>query len=90
MKRQVEIFTANCPVCDPMVKTVKDLACAQCDIIIYDLVKQCDDKTCLSKLEEYQIKRVPAIAVNGKLLNCCQDQGISQEELMKAGVGQGS
>ena len=90
MKRQVEIFTANCPVCDPVVKTVKDLACAQCDIIIYDLVKQCDDKTCLSKLDEYQIKRVPAIAVNGKLLNCCQDQGISKEKLIKAGIGQES
>lgn len=57
MKRQVEIFTANCPVCDPVVQMVKDMACEQCDIIIYDLVKQCEDKTCLSKLEEYGIKK---------------------------------
>lgn len=89
MKRQVEIFTANCPVCDPVVSMVKDLTCDQCEITVYDLVKQCEDKTCLSKLEEYQIKKVPAIAVNGKLLNCCQDQGISKEELIKAGIGQG-
>ncbi len=89
MKRQVEIFTANCPVCDPVVSMVKDLVCDQCEITVYDLVKQCEDKTCLSKLEEYQIKKVPAIAVNGKLLNCCQDQGISKEELIKAGIGQG-
>lgn len=89
MKRQVEIFTANCPVCDPVVNMVKDLACDQCEITVYDLVKQCEDKTCLSKLQEYQIKKVPAIAVNGKLLNCCQDQGISKEELIKAGIGQG-
>jgi hypothetical protein len=89
MKRQVEIFTANCPVCDPVVQMVKDMACEQCDIIIYDLVKQCEDKTCLSKLEEYGIKKVPAIAVNGKLLSCCENQGISKEELIQAGIGQG-
>ncbi|AGA80345.1 MULTISPECIES: thioredoxin family protein [Echinicola] len=89
MKRQVEIFTSNCPVCDPVVSMVKDLACDQCEITVYDLVKQCEDKTCLSKLKEYQIKKVPAIAVNGKLLDCCQDQGITKEELIKAGIGQG-
>ena len=89
MKRQVEIFTANCPVCDPVVQMVKDLACEQCEITIYDLVKQCEDKTCLNKLEEYGVKKVPAIAVNGSLLPCCKDRGISKEELIKAGIGQG-
>ncbi|MEQ8648830.1 MAG: thioredoxin family protein [Cyclobacteriaceae bacterium] len=89
MKRNVEIFTANCPVCDPVVQMVKELACDQCEITIYDLIKLCDDKVCLSKLEEYQIKKVPAIAVNGKLINCCQDQNISKVELIKAGIGQG-
>ncbi len=89
MKRQVEIFTANCPVCDPVVQMVKDLACEQCEITIYDLVKQCEDKTCLNKLEEYGVKKVPAIAVNGSLLSCCENRGISKEELIKAGIGQG-
>ncbi|WP_439487830.1 thioredoxin family protein [Algoriphagus sp.] len=89
MKRNVEVFTANCPVCDPVVQMVKELACEQCEITIYDLVKQCEDKTCLSKLEEYEIKKVPAIAVNGKLLSCCKDQEVTKEELIKAGIGQG-
>ena len=89
MKRQVEIFTANCPVCDPVVQMVKDLACEQCEITIYDLVKQCDDKAYLSKLEEYEIKKVPAIAVNGSLLSCSENHGVSKEELIKAGIGQG-
>ncbi len=88
MKRSVEVFTAGCPVCDPVVKMVKDLACDQCEITIYDLVKQCDDKTCLSKIEAYQIKKVPAVAVDGKLLNCCVNEGISKDELIKAGIGQ--
>ncbi|MEQ8683215.1 thioredoxin family protein [Ekhidna sp.] len=89
MKRNVEVFTANCLVCDPVVSMVRELACNDCEITIYDLVKQCEDKTCLSKLEEYGIKKVPAIAVNGKLLSCCENQGISKEELIKAGIGQG-
>ncbi|GAA5027368.1 hypothetical protein GCM10011506_16760 [Marivirga lumbricoides] len=89
MKRQVEIFTANCPVCDPVVQMVKELVCEQCEITIYDLVKQCEDKTCLSKLEEYGIKKVPAITVNGSLLSCCENQGISKEKLIQAGIGQG-
>lgn len=89
MKRQVEIFTAGCPLCDPIVKMVKEIACDECEITIYDLVKQCEDKTCLIKLEEYQVKKVPAIAVNGKLLSCCENQEISREELINAGVGQG-
>lgn len=89
MKRQVEIFTAGCPLCDPVVKMVKEIACDECEITIYDMVKQCEDKTCLSKLEEYQVKKVPAIAVNGKLLSCCENQEISREELINAGVGQG-
>jgi hypothetical protein len=88
MKRSVEIFTAGCPVCDPVVQMVKDLACDQCEITIYDLINQCDDKVCLSKIETYQIKKVPSVAVDGKLLNCCVNEGISKDELIKAGIGQ--
>ena len=51
MKRQVEVFTANCPVCDPVVKMIQELACNKCEITTYDLVKQCDNKTCLDKID---------------------------------------
>lgn len=88
MKRNVEIFTANCPVCDPVVKLVEDLSCNQCEVTIYDLLKQCEDKTCIDKLSKYQIKRVPAIAVDGKLLECCQNQQITRDSLIEAGIGQ--
>lgn len=87
MKRQVEIFTANCPVCDPVVKMIKDLVCDQCEVTIYDLVKQCDDKVCLSKISAYRINKIPAVAVNGELLACCDNSAILKEELMIAGIG---
>lgn len=86
MKKKVEVFTAGCSVCSPIVDLIKTNASDFCDIIIYDLVKQCDDKTCLSKAVEYGIKSIPAIAVDGKLLKCCQNNGISREELVNAGI----
>ncbi|WP_339840212.1 thioredoxin family protein [uncultured Maribacter sp.] len=88
MKRQVEIFSANCPVCDPVVQMINELACDQCEVTIYDLVKQCDDKTCLSKMYDYGIHKIPAVAVDGKLLDCCKDPAITKGKLIEAGIGQ--
>ncbi|MGH2645639.1 MAG: thioredoxin family protein [Chitinophagaceae bacterium] len=89
MKRQIEIFTAGCPVCESTVKLVKDLACENCEITVYDLVKQCEDKTCLRKIKEYGVQSVPAVAVNGKLLSSSKTKGIFQEALIEAGIVQG-
>ena len=88
MKRKVEIFTANCPVCDPVVKLVNELSCGSCDVTVYDLIKQCDNKSCLNKATEYGVTRVPAVVVDGKLLSCCQNNSITKEDLVNAGVGQ--
>ena len=88
MKRKIEIFTANCPVCDPVVKMVNELACGNCELTVYDMIKQCDDKTCLNKAKEYGVVRVPAVAVDGKLLNCCEAGAITKEDLVNVGVGQ--
>lgn len=87
MKRTVEIFTAGCPLCDPLVKLVKETACENCDITVYDLVEQCEDKICIDKVETYGVKNVPSIAVNGKLLDCCNIE-ITQADLVNAGIGQ--
>ncbi|HXH19008.1 MAG TPA: hypothetical protein VNJ07_07975 [Chitinophagales bacterium] len=87
MKRQIEIFTAGCPVCNPVVDLVKSLVFDSCEVTVYDVVKQCGSKECLSKVEQYAIKRLPAIAVNGELLNCCIDKGITKEDLIAAGIG---
>lgn len=87
MTRKIEIFTANCPVCDPVVKMVNELSCGNCEVTVYDMIKQCDDKACLNKAKEYRVTRVPAVAVDGKLLNCCET-AITREDLVNAGIGQ--
>ncbi len=86
-KRRIEVFTAGCPVCNPVVDLVTSLANEQYnEVIIYDLVKQCETKECVSKVAEYGIKRLPAIAVDGQLLSCCKNNGITKEDLINAGI----
>jgi len=87
MKRHVEIFTAGCPVCTPVVQLVKETACENCEITIHDLSEQCESKICVTKMKEYNIKRLPAIAVDGKLLDCCQNIAINKDDLVNAGIG---
>ena len=87
MKRKIEVFTANCPVCDPVVKLVNELSCVNCEVTVYDMIKQCQDKSCLDKAREYDVQRIPAVAVDGKLLNCCEAGPISREDLIRTGLG---
>ncbi len=87
MKRQIEVFTAGCPVCEPVVKTVKEMACGSCEVTVYNLAEQCDDKVCIDKVKKYNITSLPAVAVNGKLLSCCQNRGVIKEELTASGIG---
>lgn len=86
-KRKIELFTAGCAVCEPVVEMVKAMACSSCEVVIYNLSQPCETKECLEKVKTYGIKALPAIAVNGKLLSCCQNKGISDEELQNAGIG---
>lgn len=87
-KRKIELFTAGCTICEPVVEMVKSMACGSCEVIIYNLSQPCETKECLEKVKTYGIKALPAIAVNGKLLSCCQNKGVSEAELISAGIGQ--
>ncbi len=86
-KRKIELFTAGCAVCEPVVEMVQAMACSSCEVVIYNLSQPCETKDCLEKVKTYGIKALPAIAVDGKLLSCCQNKGISVEELKNAGIG---
>lgn len=86
-KRTVEIFTAGCPVCDDTVKLVNSIACPSCEVTVYDLNKGCETNVCRDKAKSYGVKRLPAVAVDGKLLECCNIAELSEEALTAAGVG---
>lgn len=82
-KRQVEVFTAGCPVCDPAVQLVRDMACPDCEVTVYNLHEGGMDKA-----KGYGVTTVPAIVVNGQLAACCQRSAPSREQLAAAGIGQ--
>ncbi|HEY9770270.1 MAG TPA: thioredoxin family protein [Coleofasciculaceae cyanobacterium] len=88
-KNLVEVFTAGCPLCDETVKLVRDLACSNCEVKIYDLREEYTTDNCLEKKANYGIHRIPAVVVNGQLAECCQNQKpVSREMLIAAGIGQ--
>lgn len=86
-KRKVEVFTAGCSVCEPVVDLVKKTACPSCEVIVYDLNKGCETNECLDKAKQYGIRRLPSIVVNGNLLECCKTEAVTEEALRAAGVG---
>lgn len=88
--RKVEVFTAGCPLCDEAVQMVRELACKKCEVTVYDLREGCATNECREKAANYGIHRVPAVVVNGKLVDRCTPQSpVSVEALRKAGIGQG-
>jgi hypothetical protein len=82
-KRQVEVFTAGCPVCEPVVHLVQEMACPDCDVTFHDLRQSGAEKA-----TEYRITTVPAVVVDGNLASCCQNRGPNREDLAAAGIGQ--
>lgn len=88
MKRQVEIFTAGCPFCEPIVKDINTTTCGGCDVTTHNMSEATEGSDAFRKAKAYGVKALPAVAVNGVLLGCCQGGGVSMELLKQAGVGQ--
>lgn len=83
-KRQIEIFSAGCPVCQDTIDLVNRLACASCEISVLDM----NDKQVASRAAQLGIKSVPAVAINGTLADCCAGRGVDENTLRSAGIGQ--
>jgi glutaredoxin len=92
-KRQVEVFTAGCPVCEPAVRLVQELACPDCEVTIHDLRQpegaafSDSHRTAAERAAEYGIRTVPAVVVDGRLVSCCENTGPNRDELAAAGIG---
>jgi hypothetical protein len=81
-KRQVEVFVAGCPVCEPTVRLVQELAGPDCEVTVHDLRDGSSEA-----VARYSIKSVPAVVVDGVLAPCCQGRGPDRETLIAAGIG---
>lgn len=83
-KRQIEIFSAGCPVCQDTIDLVNRIACDSCEISVLNM----NDKEVATHAAEMGIKSVPAVAINGKLADCCANRGVDENVLRAAGIGQ--
>jgi hypothetical protein len=84
---KIEIFIAGCPLCDDAVKTVRETACPNSEITVYDLLEGCATNLCREKAAQYEVNRVPAVVVDGRLCSCCEGSKVNAEDLRAAGVG---
>jgi DNA-binding transcriptional MerR regulator len=83
----IEVFIAGCPLCDEAVRTVRETACPNCTVTVYDLLEGCETMECREKAAAYGIARVPAVVVDGKLCLCCEGNKVNAADLRAAGVG---
>ncbi len=83
-RRQVEVFTAGCPLCEDAVALGKGLACPSCEVVVHDLRA---DGEAVSRARGYGVNAVPAVVVDGRLAECCTRGGMDEETLREAGVG---
>lgn len=83
-KRKVEIFSAGCPACQEAVDGVKQLAGISAEVEVLDMHRQ----DVAAKAKQLGVQSVPAVAIDGKLADCCIGRGVDPETLRRQGVGQ--
>ena len=81
--RQIEVFSAGCPLCDEAEKKVRDLACPSCDVNVLNM----NEPETMERAKQLGVQSVPAVAIDGKLAGCCVRRGIDEEALQDAGLG---
>ncbi len=82
-KRKIEVFSAGCPVCQETVEMVKRISCTSCEVNVLDM----KDPAVAERAKNLGIKSVPAVAIDGKLADCCAGRGPNEATLKTAGIG---
>jgi len=83
MKRTIEVFTAGCGVCDETLQRIRDIACSSCDIVVHDT----HDAGVMDQVRELGITMVPAVVVNGHVLERSADGRYDEQLLREVGIG---
>lgn len=83
-KRKIEVFSAGCPVCEETIAMVRQIACASCEVTVLDM----NDREVGARARRLGVRSVPAVAINGRLADCCAGRGPDEKTLRTAGLGQ--
>ncbi len=81
--RKVEIYSAGCPVCGETIAQVRALACPSCEVTVVDM----HDPAVAERAAALGIRSLPAVAVDGRLADCCAGRGVDLDVLRRLGVG---
>lgn len=82
-KRNIEVFSAGCPVCAETVEMVKRISCEHCVVTVLDM----KDPAVVDRAKALGIRSVPAVVIDGKLADCCAGRGPDEATLKAAGIG---
>ena len=83
-KRKIEIFSAGCPVCEATIERIDEIACPSCEVTTLDM----DAPGVAERAGALGIRSLPAVVIDGKLADCCTNQGVDEDALRAAGLGQ--
>lgn len=83
-KRKIEVFSAGCPVCEETIALVNRIACSSCEVTVLDM----NERKVAARAKSLGVHSVPAVAINGKLADCCTARGPDETTLRVAGLGQ--
>lgn len=79
-KRNVEVFSAGCGACQETIDLINNVACPSCEITVHDM----HDAAVAARAKSLGVRRVPSVAIDGKLASCCAGAGINEGELRAA------
>ncbi len=82
-KRQIEVFSAGCAVCQDVLTLVQDIACPSCEVTVLDM----NDTNTADRAKSLGVRSVPAVVVDGLLASCCSGLGPDEATLRAAGLG---
>jgi glutaredoxin 3 len=82
--RQIEIFSAGCPICEQTIELINRVACPSCNVTILDM----RDPQVASRAKSLDVRAVPAVVIDGTLADCCAGRGPDEQTLRAAGLGQ--
>ncbi len=83
-KRKIEIFGAGCPVCKVAIARVNKIACRSCEVTTLDM----NAPGVAERADTLGIRSLPAVVIDGKLADCCTGEGVNEDALRAAGLGQ--
>ena len=83
-RRKIEVFSAGCAACDDTIQLINSIVCESCEVSVLDM----KDPKVAARAKSLGVRSVPAVAVNGKLADCCSGRGPEARALRTAGIGQ--